>query len=245
MSPALVLGSAVHEVIENLSVIPTSARFSESLVLRLEKIWDKFEGKRGGFLSSDQEHFFKERGKAMLRKVMDNPGPLKNRAVKINQELPYYWISEEDNIILCGKIDWLEYFPETDSVHIIDFKTSKKEEDEKSLQLPIYILLVNNCKKRKVDKASYWYLELSNDLVEKSLPDLDNAQANILKIARQIKLAKKLDKLSCPNGQEGCPHCLPYESILKGEGELVGNNSRQDVYIIPEQSELEEDSIIL
>ncbi len=246
MSPALALGSAVHEVIENLSVIPTQDRFSESLVLRFEKIWDNFTGKKGGFQNPDQEYHFKERGKAMLRRVMDNPGPLANRAVKINQDLPSYWLSDDDNIILCGKIDWLEYFPETDSVHIIDFKTSKKEEDESSLQLPIYLLLVNNCQKRKVDKASYWYLELSDDLIQKELPDISNAEENILKIARQIKLARKLERFSCPNGDEGCPACAPFEAILKGEGELVAtNNNRQDVYILSREEVQGEDSIIL
>jgi len=246
MSPALALGSAVHEVVENLSVVPTQERFADSLVLRFEKIWDNFTGKRGGFLNEEQEFYFKERGKTMLRRIMDNPGPLKNKAVKINQDLPFYWLSEDDNIILCGKIDWLEYYPETDSVHIIDFKTSKKEEDKESMQLPIYLLLVNNCQKRKVDKASYWYLELNNEPVEKALPDTVTAQENILKLARQIKLARKLEKYSCPNGVNGCPACSPFEAILRGEGESVGSShNRQDVYILPFEEESEEDSIIL
>jgi len=246
MSPALALGSAVHEVVENLSVIPTVDRFRESLILRFEKIWENFAGKKGGFTDQDQEYHFKERGKAMLRKIMDNPGPLANRAVKINQDLPSYWISPEDNIILCGKIDWLEYFPETDSVHIIDFKTSKREEETGSLQLPIYLLLVNNCQKRKVDKASYWYLELNNEPVEKTLPDITEAEENLLKIARQIKLARKLEKFACPNGADGCPACQPLERIIHGEGELVGsNNNRQDVYILPNIDTEETDSLIL
>ncbi|KKT35571.1 MAG: hypothetical protein UW62_C0026G0011 [Candidatus Collierbacteria bacterium GW2011_GWB1_44_35] len=246
MNPALALGSAVHEVIENLSIIPTPDRFKESLVLRYEKIWENYTGKRGGFLNEEKEFQYKERGKSMLRRVMDNPGPLKNRAVKINQDLPYYWLSEEDNIILCGKIDWLEYFPETDSVHIIDFKTSKREEDQSSLQLPIYLLLVNNCQKRKVDKASYWYLELSDDLVEKELPDVSTTQEDLLRTARQMKLARKLERFACPNGEDGCPACKPFEAILRGEGEQVGTSStRQDVYILPIGEDTGEDSIIL
>jgi len=246
MSPSLALGSAVHEVVENLSVIPTDERFSQSLVLRLESIWDRYTGKKGGFTNTDQEFYFKERGKAMLRRVMDYPGPLANKAVKINQDLPSYWISETDNIILCGKIDWLEYFPETDSVHIIDFKTSRKEEESESLQLPIYVLLVNNCQKRKVDKASYWYLELNEEPSEKELPDTIKAEAEILNIARQIKLARKLDRMLCPAGNDGCPACRPLEAILRGEGELVWvNHYRQDVYILPKEEQSVGDSIVL
>ena len=70
----------------------------------------------------------------MLQRVIKHPGPVAKLAVKIKQDLPYYWLSEEDNIILCGKIDWLEYLPDQDGVHIIDFKTSKYDEAPQSLQ---------------------------------------------------------------------------------------------------------------
>lgn len=247
-SPALALGSAVHEVIESLSMIPTKDRFSESLILKFDRVWDKFTGKMGGFINIDEEHKYKERGKAMLRKVMDNPGPLSNLSVKIKEDVPYYWISEEENIILCGKVDWLEYLPEIDSVHIIDFKTSQKEEDGQSLQLPIYHLLVHHCQKRNTSKASYWYLEFSTHPIEKELPDLDESTTRILEIARKVKLARKLDKLECPNGRDGCVYCRPFEGILKGEGELLGVNNHRDIYLLPTKDVKEveeEESMIL
>ena len=172
----------------------------------------------------------------MLRRIIKNPGPLQRLSVKIKQDLPHYWLSEEDNIILCGKIDWLEYLPETDAVHIIDFKTSKKEEDGSSLQLPIYHLLVHNTQKRKVAKASYWYLRLSDELSEKELPDLDEAHKQILTIAKRLKVIRKLEKYDCPQG-DGCFACRPMEKILAGEAEYVGENEyRQDIYILPETS---------
>jgi ATP-dependent helicase/DNAse subunit B len=247
MTPALSLGQAVHEVLDSLSVIPTESRLNESLILKLDEIWPKFAGKLGGFLSIDEEHRYKERAKAMLRRVMDNPGPLKNLAVKINQELPYYWLSEDENIILCGKVDWLEYNQATDTVHIIDFKTGKKKEEESSLQLPIYHLLVHHCQKRSVSKASYWYLETDNDLTEKALPDLKEAHQKVSEIARRIKLARKLDKLECPHGIDGCVYCRSFEKILRGEGELVESNTQKDIYILPKEETVEEeqDSIIL
>jgi len=150
ISPALALGSAVHEVIEELSTIPTETRFKKSLIERLNSVWLKFSGEKGGFTDPEQEQRYHQRAEQMLRRVMEHPGPLTNRAVKIKEDLPQYWLSEPDNIILCGKIDWLEYLPDTDSVHIIDFKTSKSEEHESSLQLPIYNLLVHNTQQRKV-----------------------------------------------------------------------------------------------
>lgn len=246
-SPALALGSSVHEVIESLSIIPTDKRFDESLVLKFDQVWEKYSGKKGGFADIDEEHKFKERGKAMLRKVMESPGPLANLSVKIKEEVPFFWLSEDENIILCGKVDWLEYFKDEDSVHIIDFKTSRKEEDENSLQLPIYLLLVRNCQKRNVKKVSYWYLEFGDSPIEKGLPDVAEAQVKILEIGRKIKLARKLEKLDCPNGDDGCIFCRPLEAILKGEGEKVGENNHRDIYILERKDIVlsEDDSIIL
>lgn len=245
-SPSLSLGSAVHEVIESLSTIPTEKRFEKSLVLKLDDLWEKYSGKQGGFTSLDQEFAFKERAKVMLRQIMDNPGPLKNQAVKIKEDLPYYWISEADDMILCGKIDWLEYLKDEDKVHIIDFKTGKKNHSE-SLQLPIYLLLSQNCQKREVSGASYWYLETDSKPVSVELPNPDEATQNIIKIGKDIKLARKLEKFSCPNGEDGCMHCKPYEKILNKEAKFVGKNQyNNDIYIISDtSSEDEEESYVL
>lgn len=172
----------------------------------------------------------------MLRRVMRHPGVLQNKAVKIPQDLPAYWLSEQDNIMLCGKVDWLEYLPETNSVHIVDFKTSKNnDEDPDSLQLPIYHLLVHYTQNRPVTKASYWYLERNDDLTEMPLPDLITSQERVLKIGKQIKLARQLEKFSCPSG--GCRECEPYERILRGEGEFVfEDDMRRDIYVLPPMS---------
>lgn len=246
VTPALSLGSAVHEVLESLSVLPTEQRFSESLLGKFEKAWKKVSGERGGFTAPEQEQRYFARGRAMIEKVIAHPGPLTRLAVKIKMDLPQFWLSEDDNIILCGKIDWLEYFPETDSVQVIDFKTSTRVEDDNSLQLPIYHLLVHECQHRKVEKASYWYLELSDELVEKPLPDLAQARETVLQIAKKIKLARQLQVMKCPQGSDGCRYCWPLEKIVRGEAKYVGENEyRTDVYILPaEQPELKE-SVIL
>lgn len=246
-SPPLALGQAVHEVVESLSEMKTELRFKEPLMEKFERSWKKVSGKMGGFSDADTEFKYKERGAEMIRRVIRNPGPLKELAVKINMELPYYWLSEEDNIILCGKIDWLKYNAETDSVEIIDFKTSKKEEGGESLQLPIYSLLVHNCQKRKVDGAWYWYLESSDELIKKELPDVAESSEKVLKIAKKMKLARQLGVFKCPEGESGCRACRPMEMVLKGEAEFVGNDEyKADVYVLnkPTKNE-EEDSKIL
>lgn len=231
-SPALSLGQAVHEVIEGLSVLPTDERLKISLVKKLDVAWEKVSGKLGGFKTKEQELEFKERGIEMLKRIENNPGPILNKAIKIQSDfIPNYYLSEEDNIILCGKIDWLEYLPETDSVHIIDFKTGKNEEGLESLQLPIYLLLASNTQSKKVSKASYWYMNKSDDLVEKILPNIIEAEDKVLTVARRISLARKLNHFVCPTG--GCMKCRPLERVLRGEGEKVGvSETRQDIYVL-------------
>ncbi len=238
MAPALALGGAVHEVLEGLTVLPKDTRFSESLITKFQAVWTKYGGKQGGFLNQDTEYAFRQRGEAMLRRVYNNPGPLKDLSIKIKQDLPYYWLSEEDNIILCGKVDWLEYLADSDTVHIIDFKTGKRKEEAGSLQLPIYLLLVQNTQTKIVSRASYWYLETDDRLTVQDLPEVAEAEKKVLDIARKIKLARKLEKYDCPKGKGGCFACQPMERILKGEGELVGNDQYgSDVYILPEVNE--------
>jgi len=246
MSPPLALGQAVHEVLESLSVLPTKERFHESLLAKYEMSWTKVSGKRGGFFDEDTELKYKKRGQEMIERVVNDPGPLANLSIKINMDLPHFWLSEEDSIILCGKIDWLEYLPEEESVNIIDFKTGKYEEGEESLQLPIYHLLVANCQKRKALKAKYWYLDRDNGMVEKKLPDLEESEEKILKVAKRIKLARQMQRFVCPQ-ETGCIHCRQLERVLRGEAEIVGvDDYGADIYIIKrEEGKNEKDSIIL
>ena len=233
VTPPLALGQSVHEVLESLSELPTEERLKTSLIKKFDISWEKVTGKRGGFRGSLQEKEYKDRGVSMLKNVEKNPGPILNKAIKIKSEmgLPNYFLSEDANIILCGKIDWLEYLEESDSVHIIDFKTGKRDESDDSLQLPIYLLLVRNTQKRNVEKASYWYIDRSIDLVEKKLPNEKEAFEKVYDVAKRIKLARQLEHFVCP--KKGCIHCVPYERLLKGEGEKVGvSDTRQDIYIL-------------
>ncbi len=242
VSPPLALGQAVHEVIESLSEMSVDRRFEKPLHERFEKAWEKISGKRGGFFSDEIEKKYKQRGIEMLERVKKNPGPLKKLTVKINMELPQYFISEEDNIILCGKVDWLEYFPDSDKVHIIDFKTSQEaKEDPDSLQLPIYLLLVKNCQKREVSKVSYWYIEQNDEPVEKELPDEKEATEKVLKIAKKIKLARQLESFNCPNGDEGCRECNPMQDIVDGKAEYIYTDSiRRDIYVLDREKDKED-----
>jgi len=233
MSAPLALGQAVHEVLESRSKLATADRMRQPLLEQYEQVWKQVSGRKGGFVSQDQEQTYKERGAAMLRLVQADPGPLPRLSVKIKQDLPHFWLSPEENIILCGKVDWLEYLPVEDGVNIVDFKTGKNKESDNSLQLPIYHLLVHYCQKWKVISASYWYLE-SNEWLSKELPDLEDAHEQVLNLAKKVKTARKLEIFNCPQGDKGCYSCRPFEQVLAGDAEFVGlNQYNQDIYVLP------------
>lgn len=233
ITPPLALGQVVHEVVEGLSVLPVEERLSVPLIKKFEKTWEKIGGEKGGFRDDIQEKEYKDRGIIMLQNLEKDPGPILRKAIKIKSEmgLPNYWFSEEENIILCGKIDWIEYLESSDSIHIIDFKTSKKEESDSSLQLPVYLLLATNTQARKVEKASYWYLDIEAGLKEVTLPSVSESTEKISKIGSRIKLARQLNRFVCKDN--GCKYCYSFERILKGEGKKVFvDDINRDIYIL-------------
>jgi ATP-dependent helicase/DNAse subunit B len=231
MEPPLALGQAVHETIEGLSKFPAEERFKTPLMEKFEDVWTSVSGEKGGFKDAEQEEKFKTRAKIMIERVTNHPGPLTQKTIKIRQELPYYWLSEADNIILCGKVDWLEYLAESDSVRIIDFKTGKFDEDPDSLQLPIYILLAQHTQTKKVSGISYWYLDRDDAPSDMPVPDVVESEKRILEIAKKVALARKLGHFVCR--ENGCRACRPYEAVIAGQAKLVGlNDFGQDLYII-------------
>lgn len=240
VSPALTLGQVVHDCLEELSKVSAKHRFDLPLRDRFNKIWSQFSGIKGGFQSDDQEAEYRERGLNMMQTVIKNPGPISRLAVKLKTDLPHYWLSATDNIILCGRIDWLEYLPDSDSVHIIDFKTGKSLESTTSLQLPIYVLLTQNCQRRPVSQTSYWYLDHESKPTPTALPDVSQTSPYLLKLGKEMLLKKKLNRLVCPN--QGCRYCEPYLRIVSGNAKYVGSNTRgQDLYVLlsPEETEIE------
>ncbi|MCX6756824.1 MAG: PD-(D/E)XK nuclease family protein [Candidatus Nomurabacteria bacterium] len=245
VTPHMSLGIAVHEVLEGLGDYPANERMKRDLRATFEEEWLKVTGIRGGFTGGEMEEEFKLRGKEMINNVIKDPKFLVNKRIKLPKEKmnPNYYLSEDDNIILNGQIDWIEYL-EDDTLHIVDFKTGKNEEKDGSLQLPIYLLLCNALQKRKVTRASYWYLE-SDKMVEKELPDLEKARRDVYDVALRVKIARYKNEFSCINGKDGCMNCKPYEKILdwnkKTEDERKNDESvisvgiggfNQDLFVI-------------
>lgn len=230
VNPYLALGQAVHDVLESLYELPSEKRLEIPLKVVFEVKWRKVSGEMGGFKDNAEESEFKDRGIKMLKMVEKNPGLILEKAIKIDMDLPWYWLSQESEIILCGKIDWIKYNQEDNSVDIIDFKTGKSDEDINSLQLAIYRLLLENCQKRQVCKASYWYLD-RGELVDYNLPSSEDAQKRVLDVALEVKNARMERDYLCQKG--GCYACRDLEKVVSGEAKFVGvGGYNKELYIV-------------
>ncbi len=237
VSPALSLGLAVHDVLEGLDKYKTEDRFKRDLLADLDVAWQRVTGKKGGFKTIEEEKEIKDRAKKMIERVIRNPDPMQKKIVRLKEAEnglpPNYYLSEDENIILCGKIDWLIWKPEDDSLHILDFKTGKNEENEDSLQLPIYQLLLKNLQKRKVTGASYWYLDKDDRPIDVDLPDEEDSFRRVYELAQKVKYARENSEFDCPKGEGGCFACRPFEKILRGEAEYIGvGDMKQDLYLL-------------
>jgi hypothetical protein len=243
-SPYLTLGIAVHKVIEDLKKIKSEDRekeIKENLLNNFEKEWKKYEGKKGGFQTEEEEKSFYLRGEEMLQKIIDNPKILLNKIIQQNyfykgDIVPNYYLSEDENIILCGSIDWIEYL-EQDAIRIVDFKTGRNDEDDDSFQLPIYYLLISNLMKQNSQKiynikeAAYWYLDHDNKkenseheefhivkIDDMKLESIHETEKKILELGVQIKNLREKGVYVCPNEKmkgEGCKSCRDFERVYK------------------------------
>jgi hypothetical protein len=239
------LGIAVHNVIENLKTFKTDDRVEK--IKNLEDDfnieWEKYTGKIGGFKNEEERDEFKKRGVEMIKNVITDPKILLKKTIPLSSYydgdmLPNYYISEEENIILCGNLDWIEYKEDTKTLELVDFKTGKNEEKEDSVQLPIYKLLLENLQNKwKVANGKYWYLE-SGVVTEKELSSklLQEVKDKIINTGVEIRnkryewsekarfnkpgwLERKdmVDNFKCPQDISNYCDCKKYEKIINGD----------------------------
>ena len=101
INPALALGNTVHDVLEGLSELKAEDRFTLDLNEKYELAWKRVAGELGGFRDMEEEEIYKKRGEQMIKRVINHPGPLQNKALKlrsVDSLPPRYFISTEENI---------------------------------------------------------------------------------------------------------------------------------------------------
>ncbi|MBP9765867.1 MAG: PD-(D/E)XK nuclease family protein [Candidatus Pacebacteria bacterium] len=248
-SPHLTLGVAVHKVIEDLKNIKSDQRekvIKENLLDNFKNEWLKYKGKKGGFKSDEEEKSFYLRGEEMIKRVINNPNILINKIIPLSyfyegDIVPNYYLSVDENIVLCGSIDWIEYLPESNAIRIVDFKTGRNDEDDDSFQLPIYYLLISNLMKEQntlsakkiyeIKEAAYWYLDHDNKkensehqefhitkIDEEKIKEIKDTEKKILEIGIKIKSLREKAIYKCSTEKvegEGCKSCRDFEKIYK------------------------------
>lgn len=219
VKPPLSLGSAVHNVLEPLAKIKPENRFLYNLLDTFDLEFSKYNGRRGGFTSEVEFENYRKRGYKMINTVIQNKSILEKTTYTTNKDLLDAWLSKEKNIVICGKIDWINKEESDGSLSVIDFKTSK-EEEVNDLQLQIYALLLHILNKETVNKLYYWYLDINNHLTEANLPDVKESYRNVIQISEQISTARTIGLFECSKG--GCFACRDYEKVIHGEATQIG-----------------------
>ena len=235
VDPYLTLGTVVHRAVDEIYNLEPEKRKDIPLLDRFERIWQFFSGKRGGFSPLQEEKIFYTRGRKMIEKL-ENSQIIQNPSYTIGGDLPKVRLFPDKDIVLVGGIDWVEILPKG-SLHIIDFKTGKSEEEKSSLQLPIYLVLGNYNFKKPVEKTSYWYLEKDGHPVLKKLNTPQFYIPIIQEKALEIKKAIDGEELRCKHPSGKCFKCEKYEKVILNQAECVGFDRKmnRELYFVGEE----------
>jgi len=230
VNPYLSLGSAVHDSIDELVNLKPSQRLKISLIKRFNHIWKEYSGKKGGFESKKQEAEFKKRGAIMIKRF-EKSSIIEAKTLKKGKNLPRMPLFK--NIDLVGSFDWVEIL-NNGNLHIIDFKTGKKEEKKDSWQLPIYNLLALKNYNKKIEKLSYWYLEKDNKPTVKKTGNPNSFLSKLKEKTIEIKEKIENNNFSCDSSHKRCYWCQKYESIISGRAEHIGfdKKMKKDLYYL-------------
>lgn len=226
-SPYMTLGALVHDSIK--WYLMTGRRASkDELVKQFKNHWLKYRGKRGGFTSKEEEAEFGKRGLAMLDNFLKNVSNLEPHVPLFD----FLRFRLDDKIILNGRVDFVGQLPEG-TLHILDFKTGSKEEED-STQLHTYAILAESNLQKGVSKISYWYLERENIPKEAVLDSLEEKLGWLKKQALQIQQAIKEDNWVCKEGEDLCSECRAYEAVIAGKGEFQFSDEafKKDIYFL-------------
>ena len=234
INPSLALGQAIHDTLEIFLRLPVAERSKEGLTEKLEFSWSNLTGEKGGFTSAEEESLYKNRAIEMLGRFWKNDH-FKNTEM---EKIPGFPKAElGDDIILTGKLDWLE--KEGEVYRLVDFKTGKNEEKKDSQQLPIYAVLIAGVFKTSNIRASYWYLDKDENIVSFPLPEIEKTTEYLKNKGEIVKMVRQTNSYRCSSGRESCWACKDILAVAQGKGKLVSMdpvNRKQEIYILPKET---------
>ncbi len=213
--PYYTLGEAIHDVLNSFFSLVPQIRTKKRLFDQFELHWKSASNQEGGFKDINEEDGYKKRAIKMLENFY------KKEDI---QAIPYRlspsstkYISLTNGVMLGGKIDRVD-LESSGSLHIIDYKTGKEDQDD-PYQLSIYDLLVRGWLKKEVSRLSYLHLESGNWSTKPSTRKEREATNHfILDTVKKIPKEVSREFFVCHLGGN-CNHCdylreINFEPIL-------------------------------
>lgn len=227
VSAPMTLGSLVHDAVK-WYLQTNRVASKDDVIKKYRNHWLKYRGKRGGFKSIEEEAMYGKKGLLMIDNFFNNLQILEPNLHKY--DFLKYLI--DDSIVLNGKLDFIGLLPDG-SLHVLDFKTGTKDEDD-PLQLHIYAILAESNFQKPVSKISFWYLERESTPKEAVLDSLDEKLEWIKNKALEIKDAIPKNEWVCIKGEDLCFDCRNYQAIIDGKGEYLfsDNDFKKDMYFL-------------
>lgn len=227
-SGPMTLGSLVHDAIKWYLQTNRVAN-KDQVIKKYRNHWLKYRGKKGGFLSSEQEGDFGKRGLQMLDNFLKNVSILE-------PNIPAYDFLRyqlDAKIIFTGKVDFIGRLAD-ETLHILDFKTGAKDEED-STQLHSYAIMAESTFQKPVSKLSYWYLDRDDSPKEAVLDPLEEKIDWIKDKALQIQDAIEKDVWECIEKDGPYNECQKYQAIIDGKGEFQFSDDdfKKDIYYLP------------
>jgi len=201
--PFHTLGKAIHNAITLYYYLPLSQRTKENLMKKLEEAWiseARWNKKPpllqwGGFESVEEERGVYTEAIKMLRNFLkmadENPAihylPTEDfrHSIKDYQDLI---VSLNDDYDISGKFDLITQ--DNDGLHIIDFKTAKKEKTD-PFQLDFYQLLAELNFNKPVKRASFYFLKTGKKKSFKVKKKAEEIKEGVLKRIEKIQKTKE------------------------------------------------------
>lgn len=221
-NPYLTLGSIVHRVLQEFPKLHEEEKSLGWALSYFDRLWIPRSSLRGGFLSKDQEAEFKARGIKMIKRFFDHKDKWLTKPYSF-PNLPKLPLFGREDVMLIGSIDWVEILTD-DTVSIVDFKTGKHEEEEESLQLPIYVVITEKIIDKPVSRVAYWYLDKDNAPKEIQLGKKEILSKIIEDRAKEIVMAREQQKFPCISGNKFCSYCEDFVLVIEGKGRHVGTD---------------------
>ena len=239
--PFHTLGKAVHNAITLYYYLPLSQRTEENLMKKLEEAWVSEARwnkkppllKWGGFESLERERGVYREAIKMLKNFLkmaeENPTvhylPTEDfrHSIKDYQDLI---IPLNENYDISGKFDLITK-NENGSLHIIDFKTAKKEETD-PFQLDFYQLLAELNFDQPVEKASFFFLRSGKKKSFKVKKKAEEIKDDILSRIEKIKRTEEFK----PKPSKLCQYCLfaGFCPAKKEVGRLTKEADEKELY---------------